>query len=665
MEDKTFDFLSVNRVGGALGPHESTYTPESVAASKSISLYSSENEDYLPPIKLPVTDQLSRVQSGTYKGWRANHLSCVGHSLAYVMSILMLKATGNAPRYSYQWIYGNRNASDDQNEGMQYNEALSHLKAEGVVSYETCPNDAFYNSNVDKAYIYDASGNHPTVQSQAKTSTLLNDTGASSGGEEETGEFVYMGDGYITAKMAVETLKANGITSGTKIQSYSTLTTAQQVKTAIKTYGAVLASIAGTNALDSDHLQLAPDHELQMIAPDGYLNEKVWGHSLCIYGYRYINGNLYWLAQNSWGAGYGGLYTLFEDWEGTVFIPDGAQYIQQFYQVIYSSSVGEFPTLSEVSGERIEGGGIFSHSTDMDGMRRFCLKSPLYSKSDWMEEGDETITMQNLKYAHTYEVYVILQREDGIKLTSPKSEFTVAPKTPEEEDVSIISKTQEGVTLRFVNQFTNGESDFSSFVYWYRNIGDEQYTQGEAVIGNESWIDIFIPTNSGAIEIKIRGRFQKADGTIVDSVGFLELTLSGEKPEDFNWSTAEADAIQNGGSFNTITQDRWNELVDHCKAVLIYMGEGESTTQGTAGDLVLTQSTTYLELVDMARSVGNKTLTSKMYNALALCSNYLNAIYLEANYNNIIHYVMKGDPVDGGAFYWLPEVFNAVKNLSS
>ena len=69
------------------------------------------------------------------------------------------------------------------------------------------------------------------------------------------------------------------------------------VQQAIITDGAVLMDIFGTESL----YETGSDG----IVPDEGRDDNIWGHAICVLGWKYIGGELYWMVQNSWGKYWG------------------------------------------------------------------------------------------------------------------------------------------------------------------------------------------------------------------------------------------------------------------------------------------------------------------------------------------------------------------------
>jgi hypothetical protein len=76
--------------------------------------------------------------------------SCVAQSLAYTREIQEEKQSGVYKKFSTAFIYGNRQASDFQGEGMYPREALNGLKRYGDVLYEKFPGNITYPETREK-----------------------------------------------------------------------------------------------------------------------------------------------------------------------------------------------------------------------------------------------------------------------------------------------------------------------------------------------------------------------------------------------------------------------------------------------------------------------------------------------------------------------------------
>ncbi|MEI6296283.1 MAG: C1 family peptidase [bacterium] len=189
---------------------------------------------------------------------------CVAFSLSEIKEIQEAKERGINTRYSPAFIYGNRVDGDWMGEGMISRQALARLTADGVCDFD---------------------------------SLSLIDT-------------------YPSCRDAISAYHRN-IARNQIVSSYILHTSPDAVRTALMKFGAVLLITDIYSSFESNG---------QGIVPQIQGGETLLGsHAMIIVGWKTIEGQLYWVVQNSWG-----------DWwcdKGFCYIPVNYSAIQELWSI--------------------------------------------------------------------------------------------------------------------------------------------------------------------------------------------------------------------------------------------------------------------------------------------------------------------------------------------
>lgn len=543
--------------------------------------------DFIPVYKPKVTDQFSQIQDGNYAGWWGNHQSCVGHALANVLSVQYYKHTGMPKVFSHVYIYGKRRVADDQWEWRIFEEALECLTLPyfGFVEYADCPGDGFYANPENYPYVWanrflvyrtnSYSSAHPPAQ--------RSDT-----------DYLDFGSGYTSARARAANATGTKYTIAGYDDDADVISKANisSVQSAITTYGSILMHIDGTRSLD-----IVGDDG---IVEDLGVSEDIIGHAVCALGWKYINGALYWIAINSWGEGWGE--------KGMAYIPASAAFIYAFYRVRYVLNPNSLiPEPPEVTGVKIESGGIFTQSFNVGVSRKICFQEigdDDISGYDFPKANTQ-ITISDLSSATSYLVWTETTLSTGGSLTSGKATFTVLPYTPDADNIEFVRNTIDSITLKLSLASGGG------YIVWYKN--NLQVDWAETYISNATirvrgYEYKFSNLSPGTeYTFKFRARHYIDDVTYQDSLGYYQLAIrtNSTRPGIFSWTNPKI----SGGTFN-LTSAEWIRLCDNIIAVLEY--RQLTTTLIGPNSFGLSEDTTYYTIAYMAKTkdtLGNTAIT--------------------------------------------------------
>ena len=231
--------------------------------------------------------------------------SCVANAIATIIEIYDYIKTGKQRRFSFLWLYGNRRATDDQNEGLYYAEVLNNLKSDGVPFYELVRNEnrRYWNSQYVAPY---NSSTYPTrLRHNKNAKQIVSEIRSSLLSQAQT----------------------RRIFNWFEINSYNV----DLMKNWLEANKALLLPIDLTDAF----YDLGYDGILPTGSSSDYVNPI--GHTLVIIGWKKINGKHHWICQNSWGVDWGN--------NGICYVPWDCYHIYNTY-VLIPGSYGNPPAPS-------------------------------------------------------------------------------------------------------------------------------------------------------------------------------------------------------------------------------------------------------------------------------------------------------------------------------
>lgn len=191
--------------------------------------------------------------------------TCVAQSLAAVFEVYMSRIRNVFEDFSVGFIYGNRSGSDYMGEGMMPREALDHALKDGICVY------ALYPLVADFASCYNG----------------------------------------ITADMRLDARQYH-------ITGYARITTAQELQAALYNTGPCTFSIPV-------YMSFEKTGSNGIVQPYGS-NEALLGyHQVACIGWKTINGKLYFIIQNSWGANWGDKGLCYFPFDYMTFDPNAAE----------------------------------------------------------------------------------------------------------------------------------------------------------------------------------------------------------------------------------------------------------------------------------------------------------------------------------------------------
>lgn len=218
-----------------------------------------------------------------YDAWEYTHqaASCLANALATVKSIHEQKEGKPYQRFSIGWIYGNRKPSDNQDEGMQYLEALNNLKEDGVPYHDLLPNNSYYPDA--KEYDYKVGNN---LSAKEIVSQNYNEVVGKARSQRIQGYSSYLRND------AVSRVKEGILSDGCAMWGFDLYPEFENVTSD----GIVPRHISGTSR---------------------------GGHVMVILGWKKIGSINYWICQNSWGDWFGD--------NGYYYVPFYNEYPQIYY----------------------------------------------------------------------------------------------------------------------------------------------------------------------------------------------------------------------------------------------------------------------------------------------------------------------------------------------
>jgi len=271
--------------------------------------------DYYPPYKPQTTHQwVWNTANGTWSG-QANN--CVATSIATMKEIHEKRERGTSYlSYSTGWVYGNRLSTDLQTEGMDVNQALNRVKAEGVPQWNLLPENSlrYYPDNY---YYYDnvvgtydptpvAIGAKTLVNNNKNTISITNDA----------------------IKQKIDSFTQYGSNDWMGTQNGFGKNIIENIKQRIISDGTVLLSIGMPPALDRLSVG-AVDYVSTGYVPDTFSTTIRGYHCVNIIGWKIIGGKTWWIIHNNWGATWGDSADA-----GRAYISIEWDYIYSFYTVL-------------------------------------------------------------------------------------------------------------------------------------------------------------------------------------------------------------------------------------------------------------------------------------------------------------------------------------------
>jgi len=215
--------------------------------------------------------------------------SCVANTAATCIEVHRERERGIEEQFSHLWIWGNRFSNHYQgNDGLYYAQVMNMLVQDGVPAYHDLPHPQGRDTS---SYFYNSQYNYRSWPDYLSAEELIDD--------------VY--SGLIDFAM------------GQRIDSYYEEFNSYDrdlMQQYIYNTGAVLLPIELSDSFDNVGSDGIVPHDDQ---PNGR-----GGHALAALGWCYINGELHWICQNSWGY-----------WCGD----DGIYYVPEFYDLQYSAFV--------------------------------------------------------------------------------------------------------------------------------------------------------------------------------------------------------------------------------------------------------------------------------------------------------------------------------------
>lgn len=258
----------------------------------SVYIFTTQGDGIYPATKLPsylpvVTDQY--VWNRYTNAWAGEAGSCVANTLATVKEIHEYKeGKGSYKRYSIGWIYGNRKATDSQQEGMMYVEALNKLMTDGVPEYQLlAENQTYMHGALRHPDVYYYTNSAPTgVTAKQLAANNYN--------------------------AVIEYAKPQRISDYDFYAAWDII----PIKERIIADGCVMMTLDLYTNFYNDAWA------------DGIISEYksgsfVDGHSVAIIGWKKIGELWYWICHNSWGISCGD--------NGLLYIPFYTDYPHEYY----------------------------------------------------------------------------------------------------------------------------------------------------------------------------------------------------------------------------------------------------------------------------------------------------------------------------------------------
>lgn len=315
--------------------------------------------------------------------WHSETNSCLGNTLSTIMEIHHYRKTGNSQRFLAYWIYGNRAPHHLQSDdGMIVEEALEMLQLDGVI-----PSDTAISYNL---HYFDFDGYTGAKNKVAQ----MYDSKISIARQYRVGSYS-MYEGWKKPLTSYETLEPDPYVVTT-------------VQNAIVDDGAVLLNFwTFSEFYNIPSSGIVPYVDL---TNDDY----IVGHAMALIGWKYINGKLHWIAQNSWDSTWGN--------SGRCYIPFDHRMasLSWFYTIKQGTSSYTRPSNWSWATSKVAGSTFNITATEWN---NFCTRINEFRRYKLGLGNDYTFTTAYKGNAFTAAMYN--QARNAINVMNPSTSIPV------------------------------------------------------------------------------------------------------------------------------------------------------------------------------------------------------------------------------------------------
>jgi hypothetical protein len=463
-------------------------------------------------------------------GWHGQAYSCVANALVSLKEIQEYRELGVQKKFSIGWIYGNRLPSHLQGETMNYDEAIPQLINDGVPEYTELPenqnNGPYQWAYPDIYYYFDWTD----------------------GGQTIIGAKTLVENNYNNVIEKARKYKVGGYTKYTR-----DFINIEQVKAGVVNHGGVLVSLRIANNFD----WLGGDESTGIVEQPDWYRDNDW-HAVVIIGWKRINGKLYWITHNNWGAWWWGD-------NGRCYMPYDYLAIGDYYVIpdvpnpISPPSSAPVIEIRYSSGFKLTWGASTDELLESYTIRLYNTRTGEYSHYE--RSGIFTyISIYSLEYGTTYEISVRANGSNGG--TSPYTTSNVATVNPCTPTISVVSVTSDSISVK-IDSLTGTWTGVTFDLYINGNIVPNSnklaYNIGDIV----TWTEL---TPNTTYEIQ-------AFTFLNVSVQLLSLSpasitaYTSTRPNNFAWTYAKV----SGANF-LLTKDEWNSFTSKINEFRQYKG---------------------------------------------------------------------------------------------
>ncbi|WHH59179.1 C1 family peptidase [Petroclostridium sp. X23] len=463
-------------------------------------------------------------------GWHGQADSCVANALVSLKEIQEYRELGVQKKFSIGWIYGNRLPSHLQGETMNYDEAIPQLINDGVPEYTELPenqnNGPYQWAYPDIYYYFDWTD----------------------GGQTIIGAKTLVENNYNNVIEKARKYKVGGYTKYTR-----DFINIEQVKAGVVNHGGVLVSLRIANNFD----WLGGDGSTGIVEQPDWYRDNDW-HAVVIIGWKRINGKLYWITHNNWGAWWWGD-------NGRCYMPYDYLAIGDYYVIPDVPNPISPPSFAPVIASRFPNGFKLTWGASTDELlesytiRLYNTRTGIYSHYERAFYYTD-ISIYSLENGTTYEISVRANGSNGG--SSPYTTSNTATVNPCKPEIVVDNVTETSITVRITNMTGT-----------WSGITLDLYINGNVVAGSNriahSVGDIITWTGlTPGVQYEIQAlSFIEVSITLYSLTAASVTAVTTVRPTNFSWTFQK----ESGQPFK-LTETEWNDFANKINEFRSYKG---------------------------------------------------------------------------------------------